>query len=372
MRLVHAAASAFALALAASQAAAQAPRPELLLERDGDVVYLRVEEQRYSPLGDEPPTQRVAGQQLGHQPGDSFTIDRPESALIEHVVGTRMKYGVRLDHTRTVWIYDYRYERFDGDGGIYGAAIKIGASGGVGGPTYIQRVVADGGQTPDSTYRRSNTDFVGVELNSGEVLIRDVTGRNFGDAGIDTKSGPVYVMNATLENAHRMLRAWAGVEIVIANSIVNAAPGHAQIWLADATASVRYYNVLWCEGASNPAPGDPHCRMRPWLVEGDDIDAEAAARHVTALSANPLPRLSPFFRTHADAIVIEYSTDRGAHWRRLAVANAGDEDGPPRGDPRYRLPRNLAQADDWFRARMLTDGALGPPSRVVTARGERP
>lgn len=358
--------------LAASQAAAQTSAPALFVERDGDAVYLRVETQRFSPFGARPPEQRVADRQLGRRPGDSFTINTPASVLIEHVVADHMKHGVRLDHTRTVSIYDYRYQSFDGGGGIYGAAIKLGASGGAEGPTYIQRVIGDGAQAPDASYHRSNTDFIGVELNSGEVLIRDVTGRRFGDAGVDSKSGPVYIMNATLEHTHRALRAWGGVEITIANSIVNAAPNHAQIWLADATASVRYYNVLWCQGASNPAPGDPHCRMQPWLIEGDDMDAQAAARRVTELSANPLPRVSPFFGGATDAIVIEYSSDHGAHWRPMRIANAGDDNGPPRGDPRFRVSADLDAANVWFRARTRQDGALGPPSRTVTGNGAGP
>src|SRR5262249_35578385 len=158
----------------------------------------------------------------------------------------------------------------------------------------------------------------------------------------------------------------------IANSIINAAPGHAQIWLADVTASVRYYNVLWCEGARDPSPDDPTCRTRPWLIEGDDIAPEAAAGRVTELNRNPLPEVSPFFRTRAAGVVIEYSSDRGAHWRRLDLLNAGDDSGPPRGDPRYRVPASLERGENWFRARILEDGALGPPSSIVTATGEAP
>lgn len=353
------------------RAGAQAGRPSLFLERDGAAVFLRVEEQRFNPLAGHTPARAVVGANLGERPGASFTINTPGEVLLEHVVAERMKHGIRLDRTGPSYIYDYRYERFDGDGGIYGAAIKLGAGGATNGATYVQRVFADAQQQPDASYHRSNTDFIGIETGSGPVFVRDVTARNFGDAGIDAKSGPVYVLNATISNMHRPLRAWPHVEIVIVNSIVNAAPGHGQIWISDASASVRYYNVLWCQGAETPSRSDPRCRPHPWLIEGDAITPAQASARVTELNADPLVHSDTFFQTRYDRIVIESSADQGAHWRTLAALNAGDPSGPPLGDLRYRIPPNLALGENWFRALCFNSSAHRTPvsSNVLNGLG---
>ena len=157
----------------------------------------------------------IADEVMGPAPGVNKVIEGAMTTRIANVDAVQMKYGLTMQESGPVEIYDYTYRQFDGGGSIFGAAMKLGDNGRpTAGSTYIQRVVADGMQTPDATYKVSNTDFLGVELDSGPIYIRDVSGKNFGDAGVDTKSNQVYIMNATLSNVHRGLRAWPGVEII--------------------------------------------------------------------------------------------------------------------------------------------------------------
>ena len=187
-----------------------------------------------------------------------FTSATKNTAL--HIIGT----GV-------VSIYDYSSVGFDGGGSIHGAAIRARALGP--GPTYIQRVFGDEQQTPDPTYNVANVDFLGVELTSQPIYMRGATGRNLGDAGVDTKSASVYLMNVTIDNANRALRAWDGVDITVVNSIMNVQPTFEQAWVYDNTSTIRYYNTLWCVGSTDPNPTDPNCTHDPTVVTGETISS---------------------------------------------------------------------------------------------------
>jgi hypothetical protein len=204
--------------------------------------------------------------------------------------------------------------------------------------------------------------------------VRDVTGKNFGDGGVDTKSGPVYLMNATLDGAHRMIRSW-GVEIVLVNAIVNGRSGHSQGWVSNpewlpgADAKVRYYNTLWCMDSENPSASDPKCKSDPWVVESDDMAPADALSKFIPLQSNPLPDVSPFFKTSIDEIVVEYSTD-GRTWQTLSLPNTGGPGAAPIGDPRYRLPLNLEDADYLFRASYRKmGGRIGATSEIIDEAG---
>lgn len=342
------------------------------MEHDHDgTAYLRVIEQTYSPFGGVGPDRTIKDQHLGPAPGSNNVIEGPQSTLVSNVDVEQMKHGLTLQDSAMVSIYDYTYTRFDGGGSIFGAAIKLGDNGRpTNGSTYIQRVVADGMQAPDATYKVSNNDFVGVEPDSGPIYIRDVTGRNFGDAGVDTKSTQVYIMNATLDGGHRMLRAWPGVEIILVNSIVNAAPDHAQGWISDATSTIRYYNTLWCQNSKQPSISDSNCRTAPWLVEGETVPFTVAAARFIPLSENPLPGISPFFKTGIDQIVAEYSKDGGKTWTELSLPNSGGPGSAPIGDLRYRIQLNLADGDYRFRASYRLNGAkVGDASPVIGEDG---
>jgi hypothetical protein len=345
-------------------------RPVLYIEKDADgATFLRVQEQAYDPFNGG--AQRiVADRQLGPSPGVNFVVEGTPTTRIANVDAVQMKYGLTMQSSAEVSIYDYTYNQFDGAGSIFGAAIKLGDNGRpTEGSTYIQRVTADGMQTPDATYKVANNDFIGIETDSGPIYVRDVSGKNFGDAGIDTKSGPIYVMNATLEHAHRMVRAWPGVEIVLVNSIINGTAGHAQGWVLGADSKVRYYNTLWCMDAANPSPTDPNCKTAPWVISGDDMTVEEAQSRFIPLQSNPLPDINPFFRTSIDEIVVEYSTD-GRTWQTLTLPNTGSPGSAPIGDTRYRLPINLNDANYLFRASYRKmGGKVGAMSGVIDEAG---
>jgi hypothetical protein len=346
-------------------------RPALFIEKDPDgATFLRVEEQAYDPFNGG--AQRlIADRQLGPSPGVNFVVEGAESTRITNVDAVEMKHGFTLQSSAEVSIYDYTYTKFNGGTSIHGAAIKLGDNGRpTNGATYIQRVVADGMQAPDATYKVSNNDFIGIEWESGPIYVRDVTGKNFGDGGVDTKSGPIYLMNATLDGAHRMVRSW-GVEIVLVNSIVNGRSGHSQGWVSGPDAKIRYYNTLWCMDSTNPSPSDPNCKSDPWVVESDDMPlAEAQARFIR-LQSNPLDSVSEFFKSSIDEIVVEYSTD-GRTWQTLTLANTGSPGAAPVGDTRFKLPLNLGDANYLFRASYRKmGGKVGATSEVIDESGAK-
>ncbi len=368
-----------ALAQDGGPAASSAPlRPTLRIEHDADgAAHLRVTEQAFSPFGPNGPTRVISNQRFGPAPGSNKLIEGAASTLIANFDIVQMKYGLTLQQSGAVSIIDYTYAGFSGDGSIFGAAIKLGDNGRpTDGATYVQRAVADGKQAPDATYKISNTDFIGIEDDSGPVFVRDVSARNFGDAGVDSKSSQIYIMNATLENAHRVIRAWPGVEIILVNVIVNAAPGHAQGWVYDDTATIRHFNTLWCLGASEPSASSPDCRAAPWIVESDTLTGSEAAERFVALNTNPLPGVSPFFRTSMDEVVAEYSPDRGDNWIALPLLNAGRASSAPVGDTRYRIPIDLDDGALQFRARYRLNGAnvgdmsasIDEDSKIVVTR----
>lgn len=350
--------------------ASAGPQPVLFIEKDPDgATYLRVQEHRHEPFAAD---RVIADRAMGPSPGVNFVIEGDEKTHIKNVDAVEMKYGLTLQQSADVSIYDYTYNQFNGGGSIYGAAIKLGDNGRpTNGSTYIQRVVADGKQQPDSTYKVSNNDFLGVEFDSDSIYVRDATGKNFGDAGVDSKSGPIYMMNVTLESAHRMVRAWHETEIILVNSIINAADGRTQAWLMSEKGTIRHYNTLWCEGAVDPSPTNPKCKSSPWKIEGEDVPASVAATRIIPLQDNPLPKVSPFFTTGIDEIVAEYSKDGGKTWNKLDLPNTGGPGSAPIGDPRYKLPLNLSDADYLFRASYLKNGGrVGETSRAIDETGE--
>ncbi len=347
-------------------------QPEVLIERDPDgTPNIRVIEQTYNPLGSTAPAKMIQDTTIGPQPGVNNIISNVATAEVLNVDVVKMKHGLMLANTGTVWINDYTYNQFDGNGQIWGAAIKLGDSAnGSQKLTYIQHVFADGKQAPDPTYKVSNTDFIGIEAFSGPVYVRDVTGRNFGDAGIDSKSSQIYIMNATLDGGHRMVRAWQNVEIILVNSIVNASPDNSQGAIFDTTGTVRYYNTLWCQDAHPATIDSAKCRTTPWLVEGEDLSFTVAAARFIPLSSNPLPEISPFFKTSIDQIVAEYSRDGGKTWTALSLPNTGSPGQPPMGDTRYPIPLNLADGTYQFRAYYKFNGAkVGETSKPVGEDG---
>lgn len=339
-------------------------RPTLFIETDpSGAANVRVQEQTYDAFAPGTPQQTFSN--ITVSPG---ILTGAQTTFVVNANLNREKYGLQVQGTGLLSVYNYRYVDFDGSGSIFGGAFKIERTASA--QTYIQRVFADGFEAPDGTYNVSNTDFLGVEFTSGPIYVRDATARNFGDAGVDTKSTPVYLMNVTFTSANRMLRAWDGTEIVVVNSIINAPTGFSQAWLYDSSATIRYYNVLWCVNATDPAPGNPACTSTPTLVEGEVITPAQASARMLQLTSNPLPALTPFFATQIDRIVVEYSTNNGASWQVMNLPNTGSGGTPPVGDPRYRIPLNLNTANYVFRASFERNGArVGEYSLVIDEAG---
>jgi hypothetical protein len=122
--------------------------------------------------------------------------------------------------------------------------------------------------------------------------------------------------------------------------------------------------------SANPSPSDPNCRTSPWVVEGDDMPLSEAQSRFTQLQSNPLPGISSFFATSIDEIVVEYSADTGRTWTTLSLPNTGGPGSAPIGDPRYRLPLNLGDADYLFRASYRkTGGKVGATSGIIDETG---
>lgn len=271
--------------------------------------------------------------------------------LVQNVNGGNSDYGIYISNRSPVSIDRYRYVNWAASGEIYGGAIKINRSSPA--VTYIHRVFADAMEAPDSSYDRSNTDFIGIERNATPVYVRDATGRNFGDAGIDAKSN-VALMNVTINGAHRGLRAWSGVTMTIANSIINVPAGQEQVWLQGSTSRVRYYNTLWCIGSANPSPNDPACSTNPTAIGVDGVTLSQARQQIMPLSSNTLAS-NPFFATQIDRVVVQYSSNGGRNWTTMATG--GSPGSAPRGDLRYRIPVNLSSGAYLFRAYFERNGS---------------
>lgn len=339
-------------------ALAQTLRPIVSIETDPNgTKNVRVAEQVYSAF-----TPAITVQ---NRSDDRFNIRSNVPILLSNVQSRNSEYGIYVANNSPVSIDRFSFIRWDGHGGIHGAAIKVDRS--TASATLVQRVFADGQTTPDATYARSNTDFIGVEHNAAPVYVRGATGRNFGDGGVDAKSH-VYLMNVTIDGAHRGLRAWSNSRITIANSIVNVPPGHEHVWLNDSTSSVRYYNVLWCVGSTRPTPSDPACSTTPTVVRGYKISHAQARQRTVRLSSNPLPSTSNFFRTQIDRIVIEYSRNGGRSWQVMATGGASGR--PPLGDTRYRIPFSLSSATYLFRIHFERNGARVGSTVIVNEAGQ--
>jgi hypothetical protein len=319
-------------------------------------MYIRVEEPPHDPFEGGTADRVIDSETYGPGPGVNNVISAG-TTQIRNLDVVEMKHGLTLQSSGTVHVYDYTYTKFAGGGSIFGAGIKIGDYYPTHGDTYIQRVVADGMVAPDGSYKLNNNDFIGIEEDSGSIYIRDVTGGNFGDAGIDTKSSRIYLMNATISGGHRILRAWPGVEIVVVNSIINSSPGHTQGWVFNNTAKISYYNTLWCQNASAPSDEDAACSRTPLSIEGEDMSFSDASARFVALGSNPLPDVTPFVQTRIDQIVVEYSNDNGSTWQTMSLPNTGGPGKPPVGDPRYKIPLNLDSGAYVFRASYFLNGA---------------
>lgn len=336
-------------AAAPNESSAQTLRPLVHIESDPDGTrYIHVMEPSATPLT---PAETIANRNASPR----INIRNALATLVRDVTFRDAKYGIHVRGAGPIFIENVAFIDWHSDD-IHGAAVKVHRSAPA--PTYIRGLFADAGESPDSSYERSNTDFIGIERNAGPVYVRYATGRNFGDAGIDAKSD-VALMNVTIDGAHRGLRVWNGATLTIANAIVNVPPGHEQVWMRRDTSRLRYYNVLWCVGSTNPAHGDPACTTQPTAIGVDGITEDQARSQITALRSNPLTE-NPFFATRIDSLVVEYSANGGDTWRVMATAGAAGR--PPYGDLRYRIPFDLSRGAHLFRVQFQRNGErVGAP-----------
>lgn len=347
-----------AVAISAHTASAQAPRPLIFIETESSsgTRYVRVMERSYTAF--------APAVSILNRTSARINVSNALPTLVRDVTVRNAEYGVYISGSGLVSIDDFRFVDWNGGGEIYGAAIKINRSSGA--ATYIQRVFADCMEAPDSSYDRSNVDFIGIERSSAPVFVRYATGRHFSDAGIDAKSN-VALMNVTIDGAHRALRAWSNVTITIANSIINVPAGHEHIWMQGTGSRLRHYNTLWCIGSTNPSPNDPACSTSPTAIGVDGISVAQARQQITALSSNTLTSNS-FFATQIDRVVVQYSNNGGGTWTTMATG--GSSGSAPRGDLRYRIPVSLSSGTYLFRAYFERGGARIGSITTVNESGQ--
>jgi hypothetical protein len=249
----------------------------------------------------------------------------------------------------------------DGGGSIHGAGIKFERTTGQTTPTFLRDFYGNGVEQPDPTYTRSNTDCFGSEGNNTVINIRYATCLNWGDGGVDTKSGTWNISNVTFNNVMRGLRMWDGANIVIADSIINS--DDENIWLFDQTVNIAYYNVLWCRNVANPAPGVAGCSFTAPLV---GIDNGSAAGRVVQLQSHPfLGNAHQMMQQRGNGWRVEYSSNGGGTWQQMALPNGGAN----LGDPRYAIPFDLNSGNFVFRAILLNNGTPVATSRVMDEAG---
>lgn len=346
-----------AAGLSTQAASAQTLRPLVFIEGDqSGARFVRVMERSYAAF-----TPSVTVENRASSP--RLTISSAIPVLVRNVTVRNAEYGVYISSPSLVSIDDFNFVDWNGGGEIHGAAIKVNRSSPA--ATYIQHVYADCLEAPDSSYARSNVDFIGIERNSAPVFVRYATGRRFSDAGIDAKSN-VALMNVTIDGAHRALRAWSNVTITIANAIINVPAGHEQVWVQGTGARVRYYNTLWCIGSTNPSPNDPACRTNPTAIGVDGITETQARQQITALSSNTLTSNS-FFATQIDRVIVQYSSNGGRAWTTMATGGAAGS--APRGDLRYRIPVNFSSGAYLFRAYFERSGSRVSSITTVNESG---
>ncbi len=336
-------------------------KPMLYLEKLDGKSYFRVEEDKYL-LNNVDTTYTNVTKTSGLNKKGFFLKEEGETYQITNADISNHKTGISVTDTGAVNIYDFTYDNVNSST-IYGSAIHTGLRGAIDDTLTISRVYADGGERPmnatGDSYSTTNRDFLTHDSKSvkyggdGYVFMRDVTAKNFSDAIIDAKD-TVYIMNATFENAFRILRAWSDAHIVIVNSEINLGDGKHLIWLADNSARVSYYNTTW-NGKDHPDPD---------LIQVHRGNkSEALKNNIVELKENPLPDVSDFFATSAETITVEVSVN-GDSWREVEVPNTSG-DGAPVGDLLFELPE-LGNGDYKLRTSLEADGRQGEDSNVIS------
>ncbi len=269
--------------------------------------------------------------------------------------------GIVVLSSNNTYINDINFDGLlVGSNTQYGQVFRIGGKGHgdidptTNGVTYIQDVVADGNQDALTNYFTDpNNDFLNNERGNGDVYLRDINASDFSDGIIDNK-GRIFIMNATLEDSYRVLRAHEGAEIYLVNCEINSGPGtQALAWLKDSGSYIYHYNTTW-NGKSEPSPEE---------VRGTDlISHKDAFNHVVKLKSDPLEGLDPFFETTFDTVFLE-KLDKNDNWVTYEHGELGSEFSPV-GYPEYDFTA-ARKAGETLRISFSKDGERNDDYYVV-------
>jgi hypothetical protein len=343
-------------------------KPTLYLEKNlAGNFAVRVEEQKLPNFSAdiEKHDLNFAPKQGGHALRIGDTVSGAgKSVDISNFDVSERYLGISLKNTTKASIYDLKFEGFDD--GKFGAAVRVGYHAeqnrtfNTTGITYVQRVEFDGQEAPLKSYADSNKDFLASERDNKPIYVRDITALNASDAIFDAKS-TVYIMNATLSGAHRVLRVWSGVEIVLVNCVIENEPGKALAWLQDDTSSIKFYNTTW-NGLDAPTEA---------MISGEKLSKANTLKLIKKLDSNPLEAVDDFFKSDVKEIHVEVSTNGGG-WRELELSNNGQGRAAPIGDTLYTLPNlggGVHEIRSWY---LLENGQKSEYSEISTMVGEGP
>lgn len=322
---------------------------KLLIENDSNGSYVRIQDNRVEKQYDE----IVDGFNSDESPGEVAyfsDVEQGQRALYENFDISQAKHGITVVGGGARDIYNYDFYDADPtkdtrDGVVtntHANAIRISEDDELhdaDGPITIQRAHADGASQPmtkEDRYQNSNTDFISnnnkaTNGNTVELYLRDFSAKNFSDAIIDNK-GTVYIMNGTLENAYRILRAWPESEIVIVNSVIDLGEGTELAWFKDDTARLKYFNVLW-NGKPDP---DPELIKVQNIPKGM-TKVEVLEKVLVPLDRNILEEVDPFFGTLNAHYEVKISVNGGA-WQTVELDRTTFTEDGVIGDPRILLP----------------------------------
>ena len=266
--------------------------------------------------------------------------------------------GVNVDPSDNLRVYDYTFFETDPSVQFSSAVFRDPNHAG---SMELLRVYADGEDEQIreiSDYDKFNTDFLNnsSHLPAGEegaIYLRDFTARGFADSIIDAKSD-VYIMNATMEDAFRILRAWPDTHIIIVNSVINLGDGTDYAWLSGYNARLSYYNVLW--DGKDTLPLD---KINAYNVKPEHRDS-VLAKNVVKLDSNPLEGIE-FFNIERSKYRAQVQVNYDK-WIDLALAGGGDF-AKAIGDTLVEIPD---LGNGLYRVRAWTTGSDGATSMVYS------
>lgn len=330
----------------------------VLSNNDGHFMYIRPDIPR-------PDVSEVISDVARSQIRSGLRVDEEvqygKDILLDEILINDVYYGIHHSGATNDYVENFNFNGVD-NSPLYGAAI-FRAPGDQGAISYL-RVHADGELSPmadESFYGVTNTDFFNNQPRQPDVapneyvMMRDVTAKNFSDAIFDSKS-TIYIMNATLENAFRLLRPWIGSEIVLVNCEVNLGPeGSEYVFFNNSTAKIKYYNTTW-DGESRPNFNNISFTN---IHRSKFVDIYK--NNIIELQENPLAKINDFFKEDTSRYRAQVSVN-GDTWRELALPEDGWL-GRVIGDTLVELPD---LGNGVYRVRTWTiDGA--PTSPVVSA-----